>query len=256
MKQGDFTKLAKEYTHRTGYSEIILKMLASYIGAFREGFKVADVGAGSGKLTEHLCNMGFEGYAIEPNDAMREEGMQATSEYTNIQWRMGSGEETGLPENCVNWVFMASSFHWTDPDISLKEFFRILRSGGYFTALWNPRNLENNELHQRIESLIYDIAPEIERVSSGSSKHTKGLEETLISTGHFQNVIFTEIAYEIPMEKERYLGAWRSVNDIQAQAGKERFEKIMRAIENEISDMKKVIVPYKTRAWTVQAKVD
>lgn len=35
--------------------------------------KVADIGAGTGKLTENLVEIGLEGFAVEPNDAMRRE---------------------------------------------------------------------------------------------------------------------------------------------------------------------------------------
>ena len=35
--------------------------------------KVADIGAGTGKLTENLVSSGLGGFAVEPNDAMRAE---------------------------------------------------------------------------------------------------------------------------------------------------------------------------------------
>lgn len=254
MKQGDFTQLAKSYIYRTGYSEIILRMLASYVGGFQNDFTVADVGAGTGKLTEHLLELGFRGFAVEPNDAMREEGVRLFGDrQEQIQWLKGTAEATSLPDNCANWVFMASSFHWTKPEHSLKEFYRILKPGGYFTAIWNPRNLESSELHRRIEDRIHTIVPNLKRVSSGSSKYTQDIEKTLISTGHFKDVVFMETAYDVVMEKDRYLGAWRSVNDIQAQAGPEGFNKVMEAIEEEIADFQEIRVPYKTRAWTAQA---
>ncbi|MEO8087097.1 MAG: class I SAM-dependent methyltransferase [Bacteroidota bacterium] len=79
MKQGDFTTLAKSYVHRTGYSETVLKYVADHIGGGSNSLDVAEVGAGTGKLTENLLNMGFKVTAVEPNDAMREEGKQYTS---------------------------------------------------------------------------------------------------------------------------------------------------------------------------------
>jgi hypothetical protein len=54
------------------------------------------------------------------------------------------------------------------------------------------------------------------------------------------------------MSKERYMNAWRSVNDIQAQAGSERFEKILKKIEEKISLLEYLDVPYKMRSWTVK----
>ncbi len=254
MERGDFTSLAKDYIHRTGYSSRVLGAIAAYVGAFREGFTVADVGAGTGKLTENLCELGLRGYAVEPNAAMRSEAINQRTTTEAFKWAAGTAECTGLPDRCVDWVLMASSFHWTKPELSLPEFHRILRPGGFFTALWNPRDLEHSELHKRIEARIHNMVPGITRISSGSAKYTQGIEETMLSTGHFHRLLFLEAPHQELMTKERYLGAWRSVNDIQAQAGPERFARIMEAISEEIRDLDVVPVPYKTRAWIVQAK--
>lgn len=54
MKQGDFTNLAKDYINRPGYSLDVLRMIARTAGMDRKDFLVADVGAGTGKLTENL----------------------------------------------------------------------------------------------------------------------------------------------------------------------------------------------------------
>lgn len=252
MQLGDFSTLAKQYINRPAYNDHLLKTLLLYTGYLQKpDFSVADVGAGTGKLTKMLLEKGVSLTAVEPNDSMREEGVKYTDGF-NASWLAGSGEETGLPGGSVDWLIMASSFHWTDPEKSLPEFHRALKPGGYFTAIWNPRNIESSELHTRIEQKIYEIAPNINRVSSGSKANTKKWEEVLISTGHFSNVIFMEVDHTEVMTKERYLGAWNSVNDIQAQAGPESWAKILTMIENEIAYLDVVEVPYKNRSWTAQ----
>lgn len=71
MKHGDFTELAKFYENRPGYSKVVLECLKNHIfNGIGEG-KVADIGAGTGKLTENLVEIGLSGYAVEPNAAMR-----------------------------------------------------------------------------------------------------------------------------------------------------------------------------------------
>lgn len=252
MKQGDFSALAKEYIHRPGYSENVLRMLSLYVGArSKSNFTVADVGAGTGKLTENLLEQELKVIAVEPNDAMREEGVKYTSRFS-VTWSKGSGEETGLPSASADWLLMGSSFHWVKLSLGLAEFSRVLKPGGYFTCLWNPRDLERSPLHKRIEERIYSLAPEIQRVSSGSGKYTATLFDDLVSTGHFKDPVFVEARHEIAMTPERYMGAWHSTNDIQAQAGPDRWKKIIAAIEEEISGLDMILVPYKTRAWTVQ----
>lgn len=251
MKQGDFTKVAKAYINRPAYSTELLEMLLRAVnknGLEKESFRICEVGAGTGKLTKMLSNYGYPINAVEPNDAMRNEGIEYTK-HTKIQWSKGNGEDTKMPSDTFNWVVMASSFHWTDHMKSLPEFHRILKPGGYFTAIWNPRNILPGSVFEIIEDEIKNIVPELNRVSSGS-QNTKKWEEIISSTGDFKNIVFMECDYVEMMSKERYLGAWESVNDIQAQAGEDRWKKIISMIEDKISNLSMIEIPYKIRAWT------
>ena len=255
MKHGDFTELAKEYVNRPGYSRNVLKMIGRSIGMDRRDFYVADIGAGTGKLTEELVNLGIVGYAVEPNDAMREEGIRqfANKGYKNFIWSNGTAEHTNLPSDTFDWVLMGSSFHWANTEEALTEFHRILKPGGYFTAIYNPRDIEGNELQERIEQIIYDTMPNLKRVSSGSKKNVGDIESKLLSTKYFGNLVFTEAPHIVTMNKDRYIGVWRSVNDIRVQAGEELFKQILEKICEIIQPYEKIIVPYRSRAWTVQA---
>jgi ubiquinone/menaquinone biosynthesis C-methylase UbiE len=253
IKLGDFTNLAKQYASRPAYDTVLLNRILTLMKKDVKEIILADVGAGTGKLTKVLAEMGTRKiYAVEPNDAMREEGIAYTKEFPFISWMAGSGEDTGLPSDSVNWVTMASSFHWTDPAKSLPEFYRVLRSKCFFTILWNSRNVSASPLHAEIEERIKTIVPELKRVSSGGQAYTKNWEEVLVSTGHFTDVKFIETDYLEIMTKSRYMNAWRSVNDIQAQAGPERFERILNMIEQKTEPFNEVAVPYKMRSWTAQ----
>ena len=251
VQQGDFTDLAKDYANcRPDYSQTILQALLRHAGAST----VADVGAGTGIWSRMLSQAGLQTTAVEPCDEMREEGVRFTADF-DINWYSGSAETTGLTDASVGWVTMASSFHWADTPVALKEFHRILKPGGHFTVLWNPRNIDGNELHEKIEQLVHDLVPTLKRVSSGRAKNSRDWTHDLQSTSHFTNCIFMEARHEIAMSQERYLGAWRSVNDIQAQAGPEKFELLLDLIRKKIDGLDEVVVPYKTRAWTVR-KID
>ena len=254
MKQGDFSELAKNYINRPAYSKLIIDALLKHINFDANNFAIADVGAGTGKFTKEIGNLKCKIFAVEPNDAMRSEGVVYTKDFDNISWSKGSGEDTGLASNSVNWVVMASSFHWTDPKKSLPEFSRILKKGGFFTIIYNTRNVQSSPLHQKIESMIKQMVQNLQRVSSGS-KNVNDWFSDLTEGNYFKDVMFMECKHTETMTRERYLGAWESVNDIRAQAGETCWGKIMDQIRGIVSAYDKIDVPYKMRAWTAQ-KVD
>ena len=252
MKHGDFTALAKEYVNRPGYSQNVLRMIGRNAGMDQRDFFVADVGAGTGKLTEELASLGCRGYAVEPNDAMRAEGEKLPALKGRFTWQKGFAEHTNLPDGAFDWVLMGSSFHWTNTEEALQEFHRILKPGGFFTAIWNPRDIEGHKLHEDIEHIIHEALPDMKRVSSGGKKNIGDIEGKLLSTPLFGNLVFTEAAHTVTMSKERYMGVWRSVNDIRVQAGEELFAEILGKIEEFIAPYEEITVPYRSRAWTVQ----
>ena len=93
----------------------------------------------------------------------------------------------------------------------------------------------------------------MKRVSSGKSITTEEMKEKLLSGGYFKNILFAEAPHTELMTKERYMNTWKSVNDIQVQAGEEGFQRILTKIENIIKDYDEIEVPYLSRSWTVQS---
>lgn len=250
MRHGDFTALAEAYVHRPAYADCAIDALQQISAGDDPGIVVADIGAGTGKFTSMLDARGLSGFAIEPNDAMRAEGEVLPLKH--FEWRKGAAEKTGLADESVDWVTMASAFHWTDAAASLREFHRILRPGGAVTLLWNPRDLEHDPLQTKIEARIAEIAPHIQRRSSGARAYTQDIEQILTKGGLFKDVLQIEAPQLEIMNRDRHMGAWRSVNDIRAQAGEEAFSRILDAIEEELGDCTIVHVRYRTRSWTAR----
>ena len=253
LRHGDFTSLAKAYVNRPKYSQTALTCLVRHIDLPRAELKFADVGAGTGKLTRMLLDLGLSGYAIEPNEAMRQEGRAYCAAGARLAWFAGSAEATGLADRSVDWVTMASSFHWPDTARALTEFRRILRPGGFFTVLYNPRDLENDALQKAIDDSIKAIVPDLRRVTSAAGDLMRHLDSTLTASGQFADLLFVEAPHAERMTPARYMGAWHSVNDIQVQAGPERWQRILAIIEDRIAGMSEIVVRYRTRSWTVKA---
>ena len=248
MEHGDFSALAKKYINRPAYNSNILEFISNTVTPDNNNiYNIAEIGAGTGKLTKMLSKTGYNIFAVEPNDDMRREGEIYTKDL-GVKWSKGTGEKTGLDTSVFDWVIMASSFHWTNPDLSLPEFYRILKPNGFITIIWNPRNIMNSKLHIEIEDIVHTQIPNLNRVSSGGRSKTKKWEDILVKTGHFKNVIYSEIAFEEEIIKEKYIGAWESVNDIRVQVGEEKFNLIMSRIKEKISGLDVIKVSYNNPA--------
>ena len=180
IKHGNFDSLAGDYAqYRPGYAPSIVPAVLSLVGRPPSELDAADIGAGTGIWTRMLAAQNLHSItAVEPSDEMRRQGL-LTSQKQNIAWRAGSAEETGLSSNAFDLVTMASSFHWPDFDKACAEFQRILRPGGRFVALWNPRMIELNPLLVEIEQEITRLNPSVKRVSSGRSGLTDRLTDML-----------------------------------------------------------------------------
>ena len=252
-KHGDYTGLAGDYAKfRPGYAPQVATAILGYVGRDAASLDAVDVGAGTGIWARALAARGLHSViAVEPNDDMRAQGIE-TSRGADIVWRQGSAEATGLPDGCADLVSMASSFHWADFDQACDEFHRILRPGGVFAALWNPRLIEVNPLLVEIESQITRLKPDLRRVSSGRSGLTERLTDRLSAKPQFAAVLYLEGRHSQRQTPEQYIGAWRSVNDIQVQMGAELFQQFLAFAEKQIAGLTAIETTYLTCAWVAR----
>lgn len=247
---GDFSGLAENYSlYRPGYSPTVLSALLGMMNRPASTLTAADIGAGTGIWSRMLHQRGLTVTAVEPNDDMRRCGAR---DNPDLDWRSGSGEATGLPDASVDLVSMASSFHWVDTARALAEFRRILRPEGRFVALWNPRLIEGSPLLEDIEAELSRLAPDMQRVSSGRSGIAGRMTEILLASGEFEDVVALEGRHSEWRTPEQYLGAWRSVNDVQVKLGPDRFTRFLDYIAERLSGLDRIETPYLTRAWSAR----
>jgi ubiquinone/menaquinone biosynthesis C-methylase UbiE len=255
MKHGDFTGLAESYArYRPGYSNSVLTALLSLVGKPVAQIDALDVGAGTGIWTSMLASRGCRSVtAVEPNDDMRKQGERA-AKASGIVWKAGSGEKTGMPDGSADFLSMASSFHWVDFDKGIHEFARVLRPGGRFVALWNPRLTEANPLVKETEEHLKVLKPDIKRVSSGRSGITEKLTEMLAARPELEDVVYMEGRHVRQQTLDEYIGAWRSVNDVQFQLGPQKFEAFLDYVRTRLSGRSGVEITYLTRAWAARRR--
>jgi len=103
----------------------------------REPRRVLDLGAGTGKLTEVLVVAGHDVVAVDVSDAMLR---QLTERLAGVETAVGSAEHIPVPDRSVDVVMVAQAFHWFDPEPSLREIARVLRTTGTLALVWNIRD--------------------------------------------------------------------------------------------------------------------
>jgi ubiquinone/menaquinone biosynthesis C-methylase UbiE len=255
LVHGNFTGLAAPYAkYRPGYSEDVLSALIGIAGKQLAQMDAADVGAGTGIWTRMLAQRGFRSVmAVEPNDDMRMQG-EAGNGKAAIAWKKGSAEATGLRDGSVDVLSMASSFHWANFDKATAEFHRVLKPGGIFVALWNPRYIKNSELLVAIENKIYEIASQVSRVSSGSSAFVETLTARFDNHPLFHTPLYMEAYHTAQLSREHYIGVWESVNDIRSQMGEDAWDKFMQYVKEATREHAEIDCTYRTRAWVMRRK--
>ncbi len=98
---------------------------------------VADVGAGTGKLTSGLVAEGRTLTAIDPDPQML---ARLSERLPGIRTLVGTGENLPLPDASMDAVVFGQAWHWVEPPRASAEVARVLRPGGTLGLIWNVRD--------------------------------------------------------------------------------------------------------------------
>jgi ubiquinone/menaquinone biosynthesis C-methylase UbiE len=244
----DYSALARPYLKRPNYSEAGLDAMLA-IAKVTNNSAVCDVGAGIGHLTIPLSQRHLTVTAIEPNDEMRKLGAERTRNTTNISWQKGTGEATGLSPNAFALVTFGSSFNVTNREFALNETNRILCKGGWFSCMWNHREL-SDPLQREIEALIRGFIPDYD-YGTRREDQTPLIEKSALFFRPYQ--IDAPVNHRISITD--WVEAWRSHATLERQSGG-KLNEIVDSIERLLIGHggSEITVPYKTRIWVAQTR--
>ncbi len=132
----------------------------------REGGIVADVGLGTGIMSDQLLSVGYVVYAVEPNEDMRKQAELQLGKCENFISLQGEASKIPLENASVDCIIAAQAFHWFDADAFRVESQRILRPDGIVLLVYNMRD-KDNPLTKDLARLHAQFNPAFHGFSNG-----------------------------------------------------------------------------------------
>jgi SAM-dependent methyltransferase len=166
------TRVENYIKYRPGYPTAVLELMRVRCGLSANS-TVADIGSGTGILTELLLETGATVFAVEPNKEMRAGAERLLSDYGRFRSVHGTAEETTLPDASVDLITASQAFHWFDVSKSRREALRILKPGGWAALIWNERPPDAGAFLDEYAALLRRHSPDYDRVTNMRADEAK-----------------------------------------------------------------------------------
>jgi len=148
---------------RPGYPDAVIDLFTEECGLNQQSI-IADIGSGTGILSELFLKNGNRVFGVEPNAPMREAGEKLLEHYSTFTSIEGSAEATTLLDDSVDFVVAGQAFHWFDQKLTRAEFSRILRLSGWVALLWNERRIDTTPFLRAYEQMLLKFGTDYQEV--------------------------------------------------------------------------------------------
>jgi SAM-dependent methyltransferase len=161
-----FTKRVENYVkYRPGYPDEIIAYLEKR-AVLNKKCRIADIGSGTGKLSELFLSRGYKVYAVEPNAEMRQAAEKIFKGNKYFVSLNGSAEAVPLEDGSVDIIIVGQAFHWFEAETAVKEFKRILRNSGCVVLIWNNRDVTAGAFMRDYEQLLRQYGNDYKQIRS------------------------------------------------------------------------------------------
>ena len=181
---------------------------------------VVDVGCGGGIYARGFASLGARSVTgIDITQRYVEEAREASHEFTNLSFAVGSAESTRLPDNCADIVFHRAVIHHlteTEQRRGAVEMHRILRRAG--KCVVQDRTVEDVVMghpEHWIRSTLFEVFPRLLDIEQGRRPSTEGYFNVLREAG-FSDVEVTRLVET----RKRYDSFEQLREEILARKGK------------------------------------
>ena len=127
-----FEKVAEQWDQmRRSYFTNKVREVAVAKAGVQAGKLAADIGAGTGFMTEELLKNGVKVIAVDQSQAMLEEMKKKFDRFDTVEYRKGKFNNLPIQDESVDYIFANMYLHHVDsPLVAIEEMVRVLKPGG------------------------------------------------------------------------------------------------------------------------------
>jgi SAM-dependent methyltransferase len=254
-----FDDWADDYDRfRPGYPDALFYTIAAELTLPRIPH-VVDLGAGTGRASLAMANVGWRVTAVEPGKPMLDvlRG-RAASEGLLISTIQASAEETGLDPASADLVTAAQAFHWFDQQRALTEMARILKPGGGLALFWNVRDAERSPFLADYAELLRGFVKDSDAGRYESTMPENATGQLIEShAGAFSDVQLHVLHHDVQMTGDEFVGmaftaSYVRINKTPEEQDRFRLELAALLGRHQLNDGRPFAVPYRLDLWTAR----
>ena len=186
--------------------------------------QLLEIGPGTGQATRPLAKLGHFITAVEPGENLVEVFKQELGNYHNVQIITSSFEEAPLPLSTFDLVYVATAFHWLDPEVKFKKTHSVLKSGGHL-AIIRTCHILSDETRTFFDATqpIYDQFTDVkEKASKSLVTKISDIKLDTLDTDLFKQVYFNVFPMRITYTSEQYVKLLSTFSEVIAMNLEER----------------------------------
>lgn len=228
---------------RPSYPDEMLTFLKHQFN-IKEDTLIADIGAGTGKFTEKILDLGCRVIAVEPNQVMAER-LRDSLMCDQLVVSERPAEHTEIDAGTVDLVVAAQAFHWFDWQQFKEECSRILKPRGVVCLIWNVRD-EEALINRRTADIFKTYCPAYKGSSNGMMNHDGAIRQFF--EGEFE---LFETRQDLTYKEQQFIDRCLSAS-YALEATDEDFDAFVTALRSlfqAFAEEGKVLIPNMTRCY-------
>ena len=127
-----FDRVAQDWDEmRENFFSDEVRMKALSIAAIQKGKIAADIGAGTGFISEGLIQAGLQVIAVDQSETILKEMKRKFTDIETIDYRIGQAQNLPISDETVDYAFANMCLHHVEsPSEAIEEMVRILKPAG------------------------------------------------------------------------------------------------------------------------------